>query len=451
MSIYSNKVPIKDKLKCIDCNIQFKTSNERNSHLKNIHGLTYEQYIMSRYFNNVYPTCLCGCGTVMGFCKTPFGIWFGEYTTNHFPRKKHSEQTKRKIKESVEKKMLQLYGVTNPMHLKIMRNKIKETKKERYGDPNYNNVVQNKETKLKLYDNENYNNPTQIVKTNQIKYGANTYTSSEQGKLQVKKTFISNYGVDNPMKVNCIKEQLYKNNIAKFGYKVNFCDPEYRKKYNGKTSNIEKYVCNCINGEHKFLYDNKEFDIKVNTDIFEIDGDKKYDFKLENRLNTKLRNILLEDPHSIEVQGKKQDYFTRNTNALAFLTDEKGNMYISDINETHGQIMRNNMHTDFNVVPKISGRIWPKVKVLSFWNSPTPDRLKSVITDLNTKLKKNKTGFTININEWYIDVLAPKKINDDFNESWEEEILIPVQKYIDNDFMYPYIKPSFSNQRFKVT
>lgn len=294
MSTYSHKVPLKEKLICVEpnCNTIFKTANERNKHLRIVHNLTYEQYVMKNYFNNEYPTCLCGCGTQMKFYDGTFGKWFADYTTNHWPKKDHTEETKQKIKKNTREALYQKFGVYNVMELKFYKDKIKQTKEEKYGNENYNNDVKNKQTKLERYGDENYNNPKQIIKTNIEKYGANSFTASEKGKEQVRKTCNEHYDVDNPMKSNEIKQKIYGTNILRYGYKCNFENPGYRKQFNGKNSEIEKYICQCINGQHKFIYDHKEYDIKVDNDIFEIDGDFYHPLTFDNLTLIQINSIL---------------------------------------------------------------------------------------------------------------------------------------------------------------
>lgn len=162
---YKTAVPETDKLKCLICNSEFITPNERNKHFKMIHNITYEKYIIEMYFSNEYPMCKCGCGNKMIFIDTPFGKWFNDYCKNHFPRKSHSEETKHKIKNNSKQAIIEKYGVSNIMQLDSFKEQIKKTKLERYGNKNYNNTIKQKETKLKRYGNENYNNPEQISKT----------------------------------------------------------------------------------------------------------------------------------------------------------------------------------------------------------------------------------------------------------------------------------------------
>jgi hypothetical protein len=286
--MYSNKVPLEDKLKCILCDSSFKNGHDRNKHLKDIHDLTYEQYIMSNYFNNEYQTCQCGCGTIMTFINSPFGVWFKEYTTNHFPRKLHTEETKEKIKINTAKAINEKYGVDNIYLLKSLKDeankKTKETKLYRYDDENYNNMEQNKLTKLERHGDENYSNVEKRMETCRRKYNSPFYFGSEIGKLTIKKVFNEKYGVDSPMKVPEFLQKIFDTKLKKYGYFSEFVDPEYRKLYNTKKSISELEVLSKLtNATGSFRYENKEFDIKTNdNNIYEIDGDYFHPSNLEN-------------------------------------------------------------------------------------------------------------------------------------------------------------------------
>jgi len=210
-----------DIFKCKICGKEEKSAFKRNRHLKIEHDLTFEEYIMRFYFNNIYPECKCGCGTKLPFNCFEKGF-FKEFTTNHWPHKNHTEDEKRRIKESLEKTLLNRYDVKNPMELKIFREKIKQTKEERYNDKNYNNSQKNKET-LKE------------------RYGITSSRHLQQNK---------------------------------------------------KNSKQEKEIANIINGEHKFIFHHKEFDIRKDDTLIELDGSFYHPKKIENLCFTQLSNII---------------------------------------------------------------------------------------------------------------------------------------------------------------
>lgn len=94
-----------------------------------------------------------------------------------------TEEAKRKQRETV----LLKYGVSNVSQVPDVKNKIsashstpewkakvKETKKLRYGNPNYNNMEKNRQTKLDRYGDPKYNNPDKNTATKHINHTFNT-------------------------------------------------------------------------------------------------------------------------------------------------------------------------------------------------------------------------------------------------------------------------------------
>lgn len=73
--------------------------------------------------------------------------------------------------------------------------KVKNTKENKYGDPNYNNMDKNKETKLKNHGDENYNNRDKFKNTLEEKYGGH-HLKLDKFMNKQRKTFQKNFGVD---------------------------------------------------------------------------------------------------------------------------------------------------------------------------------------------------------------------------------------------------------------
>jgi len=342
--MYKNKVPHKDKLKCIICNTTFNTATHRNKHIKNEHNLTYEQYIMKYYFNNIYPTCNCGCGTILKFIKTPFGKWFNNYTTNHFPRNKHTQETKDKIKHNTVKSIQDKFGVDNIMELEQYKNKIKQTKLERYDNENYNNITKIKQTKLERYNNENYNNLEQIKYTNIHKYNAKSYTASEQGKKHLKNIFMTKYNVSCIVNIPGVLDKINQTKLERYGYTTEFNNPEYRLKYNKKHSKIELQVTEqLLYSTGSFVYNNKEFDIKVNNNLYEIDGDYWHPSSLIN-LTFQQMNNMVNDYNKIQLINRSEyTLYKIHTSKLpkivSIITEQylQDNSYFPNYNITNDQ------------------------------------------------------------------------------------------------------------------
>lgn len=94
-----------------------------------------------------------------------------------------TEEAKRKQKETT----LLKYGVSNVSQAPEVKNKIsishstdewkdkvKQTKEIRYGDPNYNNMEKNRQTKQQRYGDSKYNNPDKNTATKHKNHTFNT-------------------------------------------------------------------------------------------------------------------------------------------------------------------------------------------------------------------------------------------------------------------------------------
>jgi hypothetical protein len=144
--------------------------------------------------------------------------------------KKHTEKTKQKIKENTKKTIQKKYNVNNIMELQKFKDKIKQTKLEKYGDENFNNIEKNKKTKLEKYGDENFNNRNKSKITCNKKYGGNAPTCSSDILNIRKENNIKKYGVNNPMKTEKIKNKLKKINLEKYGTEFYFQSDEYKQK-----------------------------------------------------------------------------------------------------------------------------------------------------------------------------------------------------------------------------
>lgn len=97
--------------------------------------------------------------------------------------------------------------------------KIKQTKLERYGNENYQNIEKIKQTKLENYGNENYNNREKMKQTKQKHYGDENYVNIE--------------------KANATKLQKYgRTNVGQFGSEEHI--KSLRKKYGNTIINISQ-------------------------------------------------------------------------------------------------------------------------------------------------------------------------------------------------------------------
>ena len=140
--------------------------------------------------------------------------------------------------------------------------KQKKTKKERYGNENYNNSKSYKETclkmygvdnysktddckknvkkiKLKRYGNENYNNKKKSKLTCLEKYGTEYPLQNDEIKQKGKNTIIKKYGVDSYTKTKEFQEKCKKTCLKKYGVDNYTKTEEFQERY--KNTCLEKY------------------------------------------------------------------------------------------------------------------------------------------------------------------------------------------------------------------
>ena len=268
---------------CLLC--EFKTEVQKNliTHIDKIHNhLKYEEYILKYYFNDVRPTCKCGCGTELKF-YSHLPTFFKEYTRNHFPRCPHTEENKNKIKQGVKKAFTEKYGVDNPMKIPEFIQKIADTKENKYGDSKYNNIQKTLDSKLEKYGDPTFSNPKKSAKTNIDKYGFSTFSQTQEWKVQVKNTKLEKYGDANYVNI----EKIKKTKLDKYGFDCEFTNPEWRKLHNKADTPIQLKTISDIECD-KYNYHGYEFDGKFYNFLIEIDGDSYYAKNLHNLTLTQI-------------------------------------------------------------------------------------------------------------------------------------------------------------------
>ena len=144
---------------------------------------------------------------------------------------KRSKEHINKIRaESLKNTNLEKYGVENVMDLAEFRNKIIDTKVERYGSASYNNKEKQKQTCLEKYGDENYNNREKAFSTNIKKYGAKTNWEREDVIEKRKQTSLKRYGVENPLSSKEVHDLARAKMLEKYGSEYSFNVPELREK-----------------------------------------------------------------------------------------------------------------------------------------------------------------------------------------------------------------------------
>ncbi len=153
--------------------------------------------------------------------------------------KEYQEKNKSiRIKKSKEG-LLSKYGVDHPSKIEGFLEKVKSTKKEKYGDENYNNREKAKETCLKKYNVDNSTKVESVQKkiksTKKEKYGDENYNNREKAK----ETCLEKYDKEHHMQSNEILNKQKETNKIKYNNDWN-CNLE-KSLENLKKKNNEKF------------------------------------------------------------------------------------------------------------------------------------------------------------------------------------------------------------------
>lgn len=141
------------------------------------------------------------------------------------------------IKELTIQGNKEKYGVNYFSQTEGFIEKVKKTKKERYGDEKYNNLEKAFKTKKEKYGDGKYINTDKVKETNLKKYGVENPFSSKEIQDKIKKTIIKKYGVDHPSKATEVKELKEQIRINKL-----------KDRYKGLISiNEETFTMKCDN------------------------------------------------------------------------------------------------------------------------------------------------------------------------------------------------------------
>ncbi len=130
-----------------------------------------------------------------------------------------------------------------PKQKKALIKKIKDTKRELYGDENFCNVEKIKQHMLDKYGVENPFQAESIkakIKQNTIeKYGQEHWVQTDEFKQKSAETCMKNYGVDNPWKSRDVIDKIQDTQRKKYGGKLFLqTDKCMESKYKKK-----RYVC----------------------------------------------------------------------------------------------------------------------------------------------------------------------------------------------------------------
>jgi len=128
----------------------------------------------------------------------------------------------------------------------------KATKKERYGDENYNNHHQTKITKKKRYGDEHYNNRFQAEETMIDKYGVSHAMMLEEFQEKQRESFFMKWGHNSPMQVPSIRQKAIETNINKYGHPSPSSNNEIKEKVKDYWENLDTKQKQIVRELHKY-------------------------------------------------------------------------------------------------------------------------------------------------------------------------------------------------------
>ena len=165
-------------MKCKICNKDYKSNAGLGHHIKSSHNMSTQEYY-DTYIKETNKNCPI-CNKPNKFINFIVGYTVGCCT-------EHTNLIK--------------YDVTNVYASKHAKNKIKQTKEERYGDPNYNNHAKSIKT-----INDRYN--VQVTNISQVPEIKNKIYKSNINKLSVPMPFMSS---EIQLKIEDTKMERYNN------------------------------------------------------------------------------------------------------------------------------------------------------------------------------------------------------------------------------------------------
>ena len=198
-------------------------------------------------------------------CLKKYGVEYVTQTADHKKTLKRSPEVYDKIKESQIKKYGDLYVNTDeykrrstetnikkykvefPSQAKSVKEKIKKTIKQRYGNENYfltdDFKCKSKETCLEKYGVEYYQQTEEFKEkskqTNNERYGVDYYAQTDEYKCKSKETSIERYGVESYSQTEEFKEKSKQTNNERYGNENYFLTDDFKCK--SKETCIDRY------------------------------------------------------------------------------------------------------------------------------------------------------------------------------------------------------------------
>ena len=249
---------------------KFESNRKMIWYVRKTYNLNFEEYVIKAYYNNIRPTCL-KTGNRLSFKPNKLGPWFSNYSKNNFPRNKHSEESKEKIKIGCEKTFINRYGVSNVFSTDWCKKKIKDTLQSKYG---VSNIMHIDAIKKKVFDSFLH-----TLKTRQYKpYSGNQQDPNRPSQLEIDLQ-------------NKLKE-----------LKIEFISP--------------------------FIYEGKRYDFfipQINA-IIELDGEAFHKDNLENLTLVTINNSVNDYNKNNIIKNSKYEFYRIRYDSEQFNIDENDNL-----------------------------------------------------------------------------------------------------------------------------
>lgn len=252
------------------------------------------------------------------YCKNKFSI-----------RKKESKQI---CSEDCRKKWAAL-----PENINTRIHASKQAVKEKFGVDNIFQLEEIKEklkqTKLEKYGDENYNNPDRMLETKNEKYGVDW---GKNWYKNMSNEMMKNFGVSHPLQSKIFLDKLNNSNLEKYGVKWNMQNKFVRENFNKSIK--EKYGVDNISQLESIKEKKKETSLKnfgVTHHLKDYDLFQKHliaQYKIKKYKDTDLY-----------YQGSYEYYFLEKMESLNLLNEvSNGNSY-----EFEWESEKHTYHTDF--------------------------------------------------------------------------------------------------------
>lgn len=217
MGLWKPIIPMeKMNLKCKECGHVSETRRQFLLHIKR-HNLTTEEYYVKHHDIQKKKCLYCDNDASWNNNKLHYNDTCSD---KKCIGKFAQEASKRSIKEK--------YGVDNISQLPETKQKVKQTKKERYGSETYNNTDKRKQTNLNIHGVDNVFKSEDVKK--KIREKVQQHDKNEILEKR-KQTNLNIHGVEHVSQSQAFKEQLRKNSLEKWGTEHPMQSEIYKKTF----------------------------------------------------------------------------------------------------------------------------------------------------------------------------------------------------------------------------